>query len=99
MDRELLLELGCEELPASWLPLLTNQIGELTFVGLAPPATTAEPLAILRKAYDAASNDPEFIAESTKRWDLPPASDITLDDVLAGRVVFTDNERAVLREP
>ena len=29
MDRELLLEIGCEELPASWLPALTNQIGDL----------------------------------------------------------------------
>ncbi len=29
MDRELLLELGCEELPAAWLPALTNQIGEV----------------------------------------------------------------------
>jgi glycyl-tRNA synthetase beta chain len=28
MDRELLLEIGTEELPASWLPSLTNQIGE-----------------------------------------------------------------------
>ena len=28
MDRELLLEIGCEELPASWLPGLTNQLGE-----------------------------------------------------------------------
>src|SRR5215510_11705605 len=28
MDRELLLELGCEEIPASWLPALTNQVGE-----------------------------------------------------------------------
>src|SRR5438128_4096090 len=28
MDRELLLEIGCEELPASWLAGLTNQIGE-----------------------------------------------------------------------
>ena len=28
MDRELLLEIGCEELPASWLPSLTNQIGK-----------------------------------------------------------------------
>ena len=26
--RELLIEIGCEELPASWLPLLTRQIGE-----------------------------------------------------------------------
>jgi glycyl-tRNA synthetase beta chain len=29
MDRELILEIGCEELPASWLPALTNQIGEI----------------------------------------------------------------------
>src|SRR5213078_5372538 len=29
MDRELLLEIGCEELPASWLPALTNQVGEV----------------------------------------------------------------------
>ncbi len=28
MDRELLLEIGCEELPAAWLPGLTNQIGK-----------------------------------------------------------------------
>jgi glycyl-tRNA synthetase beta chain len=29
VDRELLLEIGCEELPASWLPDLTHQIGEV----------------------------------------------------------------------
>src|SRR6266403_3046777 len=29
MDRELLLEIGCEELPAGWLPDLTNQVGEI----------------------------------------------------------------------
>ncbi len=28
MDRELLIELGLEELPASWLPALTQQLGE-----------------------------------------------------------------------
>lgn len=28
MDRELLVEIGCEELPASWLPGLTRQIGD-----------------------------------------------------------------------
>ncbi|MFO7692470.1 MAG: glycine--tRNA ligase subunit beta [Vicinamibacterales bacterium] len=30
MDRELLIELGCEEIPASWLPPLTAQIGDAT---------------------------------------------------------------------
>ena len=29
MDRELLLEIGCEELPASWLPALTSQVGRV----------------------------------------------------------------------
>jgi glycyl-tRNA synthetase beta chain len=28
VDRELLIEIGCEEIPASWLPGLTKQIGE-----------------------------------------------------------------------
>ncbi len=37
------------------------------------------------------------LADTTARWDGPAASGITLDDVLAGRVVFTDDERAVLR--
>jgi len=34
MDRELLLEIGCEELPASWLPGLTNQVGEVVLTQL-----------------------------------------------------------------
>lgn len=38
------------------------------------------------------------LADTTARWDTPAASGITLDDALAGRVVFTDDERAVLRE-
>jgi methylmalonyl-CoA/ethylmalonyl-CoA epimerase len=37
------------------------------------------------------------LADTTIRWDEPATSAITLDDVLAGRVVFTDDERAVLR--
>ncbi|HNV04475.1 MAG TPA: glycine--tRNA ligase subunit beta [Vicinamibacterales bacterium] len=34
MDRELLIELGCEEIPASWLPPLTRQLGEAAKAGL-----------------------------------------------------------------
>jgi glycyl-tRNA synthetase beta chain len=34
MDRELLLEIGCEELPAAWLPGLTNQVGEIVVAEL-----------------------------------------------------------------
>jgi glycyl-tRNA synthetase beta chain len=29
VDRELLLEIGCEELPASWLPNLTAEVGDI----------------------------------------------------------------------
>src|SRR3954447_20372936 len=46
MDRELLLEIGCEELPASWLPGLTNQVGEVVIAQLnahrLPPEAPAE---------------------------------------------------------
>lgn len=35
MDRELLIEIGCEELPAAWLPGLTRQIGDVLNARLA----------------------------------------------------------------
>ena len=71
---------------AMWdaLNWLINQTGELTFVGLAPPATNSGLVDILRKAYQAASNDPEFIKESTKRYGMP----YSYIDVERGRGVF-----------
>jgi len=42
VDRELLLEIGCEELPAGWLPSLTNQIGEVVVARLAEHRMAAE---------------------------------------------------------
>lgn len=42
MDRELLLEIGCEELPASWLPGLTNQLGDVTITALKERRLTPE---------------------------------------------------------
>src|SRR5258705_4534882 len=42
MDRELLLEIGCEELPASWLPDLTNQVGEIVAAQLREQRLAAE---------------------------------------------------------
>jgi len=42
MDRELLMEIGCEELPASWLPPLTNQIGDVVRAQLAEHRLPAE---------------------------------------------------------
>lgn len=35
MERELLIEIGCEELPAGWLPSLTQQIGDRVAARLA----------------------------------------------------------------
>ena len=34
MDRELLIEIGVEEVPASWLPSLTAQLTDVTTVQL-----------------------------------------------------------------
>jgi glycyl-tRNA synthetase beta chain len=46
VERELLLELGCEEIPASWLPSLTSQVGEALAGQLRerrlPPETAVE---------------------------------------------------------
>ena len=50
---------------------LTNQIGEMTYVGLTPPGTPADALAALREGYEAASNDPEFVEQSIATNGLP----------------------------
>jgi tripartite-type tricarboxylate transporter receptor subunit TctC len=50
---------------------LVTQIGEMTFVGLAPQGTPPEAIAALRAAYAEAANDPEFVAQSVKVNGLP----------------------------
>jgi glycyl-tRNA synthetase beta chain len=46
VDRELLVEIGCEEIPAGWLPGLTQQVGEALLAQLRaerlPPESPAE---------------------------------------------------------
>ncbi len=42
MDRELLIEIGCEEIPASWLPGLTTQLGRHLDARLKELRLTAE---------------------------------------------------------
>jgi glycyl-tRNA synthetase beta chain len=42
LDRELLLEIGCEELPAGWLPGLTQHIGEVVLAQLRAQRLTPE---------------------------------------------------------
>ena len=56
----------------------------MTFVGFAPHGTPAAALAALRKGFDGASNDPEFIDNSIKRNGVP----YTYIGVDRGRGVF-----------
>jgi tripartite-type tricarboxylate transporter receptor subunit TctC len=71
---------------AAWdaLNWLTNQTGEMTFVGFAPHGTPADALAALRQGFAAASNDPEFVNEAIKRNGVP----FTFVDVPRGEAIF-----------
>ena len=78
MDRELLLEIGVEELPASWLPGLTQQLAErltarLVEEGL-PSRTGVEAFATPRRLT---ACQPELIDRQEDRDDTvmgPPVS-------------------------
>jgi hypothetical protein len=50
---------------------LTNQAGEMTFVGFAPRGTPDGAVAALRKGFEDASNDTDFISETMKRNGVP----------------------------
>ena len=50
---------------------LTSQIGEMTFVGFAPRGMPAEAISALRKGFEAASEDPDFVKESMTRNGAP----------------------------
>lgn len=57
----------------SWdaLNWLTRQLGDMAFVGLAPPKTTPEAVRDLRRAYELASSDAEFVADAMKAFKIP----------------------------
>lgn len=78
MDRELLLELGCEELPASWLPGLTNQIGEAVVAQLTehrlPPEAAAETFSTPRRLTVRVAHIPERQADLEELVNGPPVS-------------------------
>jgi glycyl-tRNA synthetase beta chain len=78
MDRELLLELGCEELPASWLPGLTAQIGrvveEQLRVHRLPPEVTAETYSTPRRLTVRISRVPERQTDLEELVNGPPVS-------------------------
>ena len=50
---------------------LTNQTGEMTFVGFAPRGTPAGAVAALRKGFEDASDDPDFVKETMTRNGVP----------------------------
>src|SRR6185295_15045105 len=78
MDRELLLEIGCEELPASWLPALTNQIGEVVVAQLReqrlPPESPAETFSTPRRLTVRIVRVPERQTDFEELVNGPPVS-------------------------
>jgi tripartite-type tricarboxylate transporter receptor subunit TctC len=50
---------------------LTNQVGEMTFVGLAPRGVPAEAVVALRKGFESAAADPDFVKESLAKNGIP----------------------------
>ncbi len=78
MDRELLLELGCEELPASWLPALTNQIGDTVAAQLRerrlPPETAVETYSTPRRLAVRIVRVPERQTDFEELVNGPPVS-------------------------
>jgi len=50
---------------------MTNQIGELTYIGFAPRGTPPAAVAALRHAFEAAANDPDYIKETMGRNGVP----------------------------
>ena len=78
MDRELLLEIGCEELPASWLPGLTNQIGEIVAAQLRehrlPPESPVETFSTPRRLTVRVVRIPERQTDLEEVVNGPPVS-------------------------
>src|SRR5882672_12472151 len=78
MDRELLLELGCEEIPASWLPGLTNQVGEVLGAQLRerrlPPETAVETYSTPRRLTVRIARIPERQTDFEELVNGPPVA-------------------------
>jgi len=78
MDRELLLEIGCEELPAGWLPRLTNDIGEIVDAKLRahrlPPESPVETYSTPRRLTVRIVRIPERQSDFEELLNGPPVS-------------------------
>ncbi|HMB82207.1 MAG TPA: glycine--tRNA ligase subunit beta, partial [Vicinamibacterales bacterium] len=78
MDRELLLEIGCEELPAGWLPALTNQVGEIVDAQLRahrlPPESPVDTYSTPRRLTVRIERIPERQSDLEELVNGPPVS-------------------------
>ena len=78
MDRELLLEIGCEELPAGWLPGLTNQVGDIVAAQLRehrlPPESPVETFSTPRRLTVRVVRIPERQTDLEELVNGPPVS-------------------------
>jgi glycyl-tRNA synthetase beta chain len=78
MDRELLLEIGCEELPAGWLPGLTHQVGEIVDAQLRehrlPPESPVETFSTPRRLTIRVVRIPERQTDLEELVNGPPVS-------------------------
>jgi glycyl-tRNA synthetase beta chain len=78
VDRELLLEIGCEELPASWLPDLTHQIGEVVVAQLREhrlnPESPADTFSTPRRLTVRVDRVPERQSDLEELVNGPPVS-------------------------
>jgi hypothetical protein len=63
---------------------LTNQTGEMTYVGFAPRGTPPAALAALHAGFEGASHDPEFVDDAIKRNGVP----FTFVNVPRGQAIF-----------
>ena len=78
MERELLLEIGCEEIPASWLPSLTNQVGDVLAAQLTdrrlPPETAVETYSSPRRLTVRIARIPERQTDLEELVNGPPVT-------------------------
>ncbi len=78
MDRELLIELGTEELPASWLPALTRQLGDHLAARLGalrlPPDAPVETFSTPRRLTARVARMPERQADLEEMISGPPVT-------------------------
>jgi glycyl-tRNA synthetase beta chain len=100
MDRELLLELGCEEIPASWLPSLTNQVGEVLASQLRErrlnPETPVETYSTPRRLMVRIERIPERQTDFEELITGPPAA--APETAVAGFAAKQGVDRSVLEK-